>query len=133
MDGKILFELVSPTKLLISAQVDMVVVPGVEGDFGAMAQHAPLISAIRPGTVEMHDNGRVSERIFVSGGFAEVGGTRITVLAEEALRLSDVTRDMAATRRRMADVALSDATSDRDRDAAQHQLAVAEAMEQVAR
>jgi F-type H+-transporting ATPase subunit epsilon len=127
-DTKILFELVSPAKLLMSARVDMVVVPGAEGDFGALAEHAPLISTIRPGTVEIHDNGRVSERIFVSGGFAEVGGNRITVLAEEALRLADITQDMVARRRQAASDALNDATTDRQRANAQHMMDVAEAM-----
>ena len=86
------FELVSPERLLVSRPVEMVVVPGSEGDFGALPGHAPLISEIRPGVIAVFEGGKVQERIFVAGGFAEVTGERCTVLAEQAMPLADIDR-----------------------------------------
>ncbi len=133
MADKILFELVSPAKLLVSSRVDMVVVPGAEGDFGALDRHAPLISSVRPGVLDVHDGGKISSRMFVAGGFAEVTEDRVTVLAEEAIPVADVTKAMAAERLRTAKDALADAHSERERRAAEHLMAVAAAMEAVAR
>src|SRR5262245_63657472 len=65
MSEKVQFELVSPEKLLISRSVEMVVVPGTEGDFGVLIGHAPLISSVRPGVIEVYDEGKLEERIFV--------------------------------------------------------------------
>ena len=79
------FELVTPERLLISQDVDMVVVPGTEGNFGVLPGHAPLISTIRPGTIDIYEGGAITERIFVVGGIAEVTPERCTVLADEAL------------------------------------------------
>jgi F-type H+-transporting ATPase subunit epsilon len=79
------FELVTPERLLVSQDVDMVVVPGTEGNFGVLPGHAPLISTIRPGTVDIYQSGAIIERIFVVGGIAEVTPERCTVLADEAM------------------------------------------------
>jgi len=79
------FELVSPERLIISAEVDMVVVPGTEGNFGVLPGHSPLISTIRPGTIDIYQGGAVTERVFVVGGIAEVTPERCTVLAEDAM------------------------------------------------
>jgi F-type H+-transporting ATPase subunit epsilon len=79
------FELVSPERLIVSAEVEMVVVPGTEGNFGVLPGHAPLISTIRPGTIDIYQSGSISERIFVVGGIAEVTPERCTVLAEKAM------------------------------------------------
>jgi F-type H+-transporting ATPase subunit epsilon len=93
MADKVQFELVSPERLLISREVGMVVVPGAEGDFGVLPDHAPLISTVRPGVIDVYDDGAtVSDRIFVSGGFAEVTGERCTVLAEQATPIKDIDR-----------------------------------------
>ena len=81
------FELVSPEKLLVSEAVEMVVVPGAEGDIGVLPGHAPLITALRLGVICIFANKVVVRRIFVAGGFAEVTAQRCTVLAEEAARL----------------------------------------------
>jgi F-type H+-transporting ATPase subunit epsilon len=81
MTEKVEFELVSPERLLVAKAVDMVVVPGTEGDFGVLRGHAPLISTLRLGVIDIHDAGAVAERIFVAGGFAEVTAERCTVLA----------------------------------------------------
>jgi F-type H+-transporting ATPase subunit epsilon len=88
MADKVQFELVSPEKLLLSEAVDMVVVPGTEGNFGVLAGHSLLISTVRPGVIDVYEGNQISERIFVSGGFAEVTAERCTVLADEAVPLS---------------------------------------------
>src|SRR3546814_18109535 len=100
-EGKVAFELVSPERLLLSEEVDMVVVPGEEGDFGVLTRHAPLISTLRPGVIKVHDGGSVTQQIFVAGGFAEVTPTRCTVLAEQALPVADI--DSAAAERPLSD------------------------------
>ena len=79
------FELVTPERLLVSRDVDMVVVPGTEGNFGVLPGHAPLISTIRPGTIDIYEGRTITERIFVVGGIAEVTPERCTVLADEAV------------------------------------------------
>ncbi|MGI4878253.1 MAG: ATP synthase F1 subunit epsilon [Janthinobacterium lividum] len=86
------FELVSPEKSLRSSDVFMVVVPGSEGDFGVMLGHAPLVSTIRPGAIHIYPTSMsdVPERIFVAGGFAEVGTTGLTILAESATVASEI-------------------------------------------
>jgi F-type H+-transporting ATPase subunit epsilon len=127
MADSVEFELVSPERLLLSKSVEMVVVPGSEGDFGVLPRHAPLISTIRPGIIRVYEGGQVTDQIFVAGGFAEVTGTRCTVLAEEALPVADI--DRAAVEKGMVDIRddLQDAKNDDEREAIQHKLAVAEA------
>ena len=92
MADKVQFELVSPERLLVSREVEMVVVPGSEGDFGVLPDHAPMISTVRPGVIEIYEGGNVTDRIFVAGGFAEVTGERCTVLADEAVAVKDIDR-----------------------------------------
>ena len=94
MAEKLQFELVSPEKLLLSEAVAMVVVPGGEGNFGVLPGHALLISTVRPGVIDVYgdEQTEVSERIFVSGGFAEVTAERCTVLADEAMPISSLDR-----------------------------------------
>lgn len=95
------FELVSPERLVLSRDVEMVVVPGSEGYFGVLPRHAPMISTLAPGVIDIYQGGAVVDRIFVAGGFAEVTETRCTVLAEEAVPLAEV--DVAATEKAIAD------------------------------
>jgi F-type H+-transporting ATPase subunit epsilon len=92
MADKVRFELVSPEKLLLAEDVEMVVVPGGDGNFGVLPGHALLISTVRPGIIDVYEAGKVTERIFVSGGFAEVTPERCTVLADEALPLESLDR-----------------------------------------
>jgi len=94
MAEKLQFELVSPEKLLLSEAVAMVVVPGGEGNFGVLPGHSLLIATVRPGVIDVYadEQTEISERIFVSGGFAEVTPERCTVLADEALPLSALDR-----------------------------------------
>lgn len=89
--GKLHFDLVSPEKLLFSANADMVTVPGAEGDFGVLAGHAPLISIVRTGVIDVKGSDEGEDlRIFVRGGFAEVTPAGLTVLAEEAMPFEDL-------------------------------------------
>ena len=128
MAEQIQFELVSPERLLLSRAVDMVVVPGVEGDFGAMPQHAPFISLVRPGVIAVFEGGQVTDRLFVAGGFAEVTPERCTVLAEQALPVGDLRRDRIDEELKDARDDLTDAKDERERAAAEHRIAVGEAM-----
>lgn len=96
--GKITFELVSPERLLLSQQVDMVVVPGSEGLFAVLIGHTPLISTLKPGVIEVYDGGRIIERIFVAGGFAEATQTGCTVLAETAVKVAEIERSVVVER-----------------------------------
>ena len=133
MAEKIQFELVSPAKLIVSAPVDMVVVPGEEGDFGALPRHAPMIATVRPGVIDVHEDGKIGNRIFVAGGFAEVNEERITVLAEEAIPVSELTAEQAQSRLAAAREALADAKTEQAKAVAEKQLLVATAMEAAAR
>ena len=85
-------EIVSPEKLLLSRDVDMVVIPASEGDIGVLPNHAPTIVLLRGGTVAIYSGAQVTDRLFVSGGFAEITPERCTVLADEALPTSELSR-----------------------------------------
>jgi F-type H+-transporting ATPase subunit epsilon len=85
------FDLVSPEKLAFSGEVDQVDIPGVEGDFGVLAGHAPVIAAVRPGILTVITGG-TREKIIVLGGLAEVSDSGLTVLAEVATSLEELDR-----------------------------------------
>lgn len=122
-------ELVSPEKLLLSEAVGMVVVPGEEGDFGVLPGHAPFISAVRRGVIDVYQDGAVVRRIFVAGGVAEVTPDRCTVLAEEAVPLADIDREAVTQRIRQAELRLQDADlATLDKQSARASLATAQAM-----
>ncbi|MDA1308678.1 MAG: F0F1 ATP synthase subunit epsilon [Proteobacteria bacterium] len=110
MSDTTMFELVSPERLLMSRDVSMVVVPGGEGFFGVLPRHSPLLSTLVPGVIDVYEDGTITDRIFVAGGFAEVTEDRCTVLAEEAVAVADL--DVAATEQRVVDLRdeLKDAT-----------------------
>lgn len=116
------FELVSPARLLISGAVAQVVVPGAEGVFTVLANHAPLISALKPGVLEVTHAGGNAERIYVRGGFAEVNGKGLTVLAEEAVPVAELKPGQIAEAIRNAQEDLADAKTDEARRAAQETL-----------
>jgi F-type H+-transporting ATPase subunit epsilon len=101
MADKIHFELVSPERLLMSTQADMVVVPGAAGEFGVLAGHVPLASTLKPGVVSVHDDGQVT-KLYVRGGFADVAADTLTILAEEAIALSDL--DAAVVDQKLKDL-----------------------------
>ena len=96
------FELVSPERRLAKAKVAMVVVPGVEGDFGVLPGHAPMMSTIRPGAIAIHeaDGGPATMRFFIDGGCAEVTETGLTILAEKATPVAEI--DVAAVATQLA-------------------------------
>jgi F-type H+-transporting ATPase subunit epsilon len=126
-DGKVEFELVSPARLLVSRAVDMVVVPGGDGDFGVLPGHAPLLSTVRAGVILVYESRQIVDRIFVAGGFAEVTRERCTVLAEIAMPVSDI--DTAKTEQDLRDARddVAGATTDSDRGAATQRANVAQA------
>ena len=113
MADKIKFDLVSPERLLLSRQVDMVTVPGTEGYMGVIAGHAPLVSTLRAGMIDMQDDG-VDTRFFIRGGFAEINPTKITVLAEEAIPFSEL--DIAVLDQRIADAQEDEIAAKTDAD-----------------
>ena len=127
MAATVRFELVSPERLLRSEAVEMVVVPGTEGNFGVLPGHALLISTVRPGLIEIFEGGRVKERIFIAGWFAEVNAERCTVLADEAVPLPDLNRTVLEAEARELEARLSAAQNERERDQARRQLAVVDA------
>ena len=85
------FDLVSPEKLAFSGEVDQVDIPGVEGDFGVLAGHAPVIAAVRPGILTVFSGGK-QEKIIVAGGLAEVSEKGLTVLADIATSIEELDR-----------------------------------------
>ena len=89
MSEKIEFELISPEKLLVSEDLEMVVVPGTEGDFGVLPGHAPIVSSIRPGALEIQDSNN-TERFFLAGGIVEVLEDRVSILATEVFVQDDI-------------------------------------------
>ena len=123
--AKVSFRLVMPERELLNTEADMVVVPGSEGDFGVLHGHAPLISTVRPGVLEVLQDNKVERRFLVVGGFAEVTPERCTVLADEAVPFEQVTAEQLAERQRAAERDLVDAATDAEKAAAQKELAVA--------
>lgn len=124
------FELVSPAKLLMSEAVEMVEVPGGDGDIGVLPGHSLLISTIRPGVIKVHEGGKVRDSIFVEGGFCEVSPERCTVLAEEATMVGDLDKTAADERLSKAREALAGAEN---KDAAEAEVKIAEAMVEAAK
>jgi F-type H+-transporting ATPase subunit epsilon len=115
------FELVSPERLLLSGQVDQVVVPGSEGYFTVLKGHAPFMSTLRPGVVEVM-RGEGDIRIFVRGGFADVSGEGLTILAEQAIPLDEVDSAMLAQEVKNAEEDVADAKDGEAKDAAELRL-----------
>ena len=122
MTGTFHFDLVSPERLLMSAEVSQVDVPGSEGDFGVLAGHAAVIATLKPGVVTVKTQGAADERIFVRGGFAEVNLQGLTILAEEAMPLAEL--DAAALEQQVKDAEedVADAKDDGARQKAQESL-----------
>ena len=127
-DEKVEFELVSPERLLSSEAVDMVVVPGAEGDFGVLPRHSLLISGVRTGVIQVWNGNAVTDRIFVAGGFCEVTGERCTVLAEEAVRVDDIDRNAIEAELKDLREDAADAKTPEERAAAEARIATRDAM-----
>ena len=117
------FELVSPTRLLVSGKVEQVIVPGSEGEMTVLAHHAPLLTTLKPGLLDIGFPGRGEhQRYFVRGGFAEVSPAGLTVLAETAIDLVELEATQLAQAVKDAEEDVADATDDAMRDRAQTKL-----------
>ena len=133
MADKVHYDLVSPERLLQSGEADMVVVPGTDGDFGVLPGHAPVISTIRPGVIEIHDSGAEVTRIFISGGVCEVSADRCTVLADDVVAVADIDRGNLEQRLKDAEDDLADARNDAEAHHAADAVALLKDMLQAAR
>lgn len=127
------FDLVSPESMLLSEDVEQVVVPGAEGDFTVLIGHAPVIAALRPGLLDVTLPGGAEQRYFVRGGFAEAGPESLTVLAQLAVDLDELDRDLLAQQIKHAEEDVADASSDTQRDRLQTALDQLRAVESVIR
>ncbi len=127
MAEKIEFELVSPEELLISQPVDMVVVPGGEGYYGVLAGHVPMITTVRPGAITTYEDDRITDRIFVSGGFAEIASERVTVLVEGAVKVASLDKAKVEQDIKNFGEDVEDAKNDDERVTAERNLNIARA------
>lgn len=116
------FELVSPEKLVFSGEVEQVVVPGAEGEFGVLAGHAPFVSTLKAGILTIHAGGQ-AKRLVVRGGFAEASPTGLTVLAELAVPVEEMDAARLAAAIRNAEEDVADAKTDSARAKAETKLA----------
>lgn len=116
------FELVSPERLLMDADAEAVLVPGAEGDFMVLAEHAPMISTIRPGVLAIDKGKGEEERIFIRGGFAEVTHKSLVVLAEEAIPVKELSKSDLKERIKNAEEDLEIAKTDEDRRTAREEI-----------
>jgi F-type H+-transporting ATPase subunit epsilon len=117
------FELVSPERLLVSGNVEQVIVPGSEGEMTVLAHHAPLLTTLKPGLLDIgFPGGGEHQRYFVRGGFAEVSPAGLTVLAETAIDLVELDATQLAQAVKDAEEDVADATDDAMRDRAQTKL-----------
>jgi F-type H+-transporting ATPase subunit epsilon len=105
-------EIVSPEKLLLSRPVDMVVIPGSEGDMGVLVGHAPMIVMLRGGTIALYEGNTITDRLYVAGGFAEVTPERCTILATEVVPVAEVSR--AVGDKRLAEAEADYASADKN-------------------
>lgn len=124
------FDLVSPERRLFSGEVDQVVVPGEEGDFGVLPGHAPFMSVIRPGAISVI-SGSETSRTFIHGGFAEVTAGGLTILAEQAVPVSEIDADALAQDIQDTKEDISVAKSDEEREELEAKLSRFEAMQAV--
>ncbi len=101
-------EIVSPSRLVLSRAVEMVVMPAYEGDLAAMENHAPMITLLRGGVITLYEGGSATDRFFVGGGFAEITADRCTILADDAVPVSELSADVARARLQEAEQAWTD-------------------------
>ena len=113
--GELHLEFVSPERVLFSGDVDQVDLPGTEGDMGILAGHAPLVTTLRPGIVTIF-NGNTKVPVVVIGGFAEVGPSGLTVLADKAVARADFDMATLASEIKDTEEDVADATDDAERD-----------------
>jgi F-type H+-transporting ATPase subunit epsilon len=120
------FDLVSPEKKLFSAPVAMVTLPGMEGDFSVLPGHAPFISSMRVGVIDVYEDGStISRRLLVGGGLVEVNPDRCTALAEDVVPLEDVSRSSVEEDKRNLQDRLAIANSEEAREKLEAAIALA--------
>ena len=94
-------ELVTPSRIMAQQGVEMVVAPGIEGLFGVLPRHAPLLAGLERGIVEVHEDGKITDRIMIDGGIADVASGSVTIMAERAIDLGTadaaVLKELTAT------------------------------------
>ena len=117
------FELVSPERLLFAGNVESVVVPGAEGAFTVLKDHAPVMAVMKPGIVEVDESQTKKQRLFVRGGFADVSSTGLTILAEQAIPVEELDAAKLDAQITDAEEDLADATSDESKRLASEILA----------
>ena len=116
------FELVSPERLLMSEDVEQVVVPGSDGDFGVLPGHAPVVATLRPGILEVYKANGERSRIFVRGGFAEVDPATLTILAQHAVNVAEIGAGDFAKQIAAAEKDVAEAKDDDSRQRTQETL-----------
>lgn len=114
-------ELVSPEKILFSGPVTSVTVPSADGEMTVFAGHAPVMAVLKPGVIAV-DDGRAVTRLFVRGGFADVAGAAVTILAEQAIPLSELKPEVIASEIKAAEEDANDAKGNEPRRIAQEKL-----------
>jgi len=122
------FELVSPEKILFSGEVEQVVVPGTEGDFAVLKDHAPVMSALRPGVLTYTDAKGATETVFVRGGFVDATPSLLTVLADQAIPVATMTDAAFTAEVELATSSLAAALTDEGKRLAAERLAQIEAL-----
>ncbi len=123
-DNTVHFELVSPERLLMSAEAKGIVVPGTEGDFMVLPKHSPMMSTIRPGVVEVLEADKAEPtRLYIRGGFAEVTPTGLVILAEEAIFVAELSKSDLTQRITDAKEDLEDAKSSEETQLAEQTIA----------
>ena len=123
------FDLVSPEKLLFTGDAEQVDLPGSEGDMGVLADHAPLVTTLRPGIIVVHREGG-DMRVVVNGGFAEVGPGGLTVLADMAVPIEEFDRSVLATEIKDTEEDVADSTDGWQRDRLAHRLQQLQALQE---
>ncbi len=126
----IALDIVSPEKLLLSRPVDMAVLPGSEGELGVLEGHTPMIVMLRGGVIALYQDDQITDRLFVSGGFAEITPERCTVLATDARPVGEIARPDAERRLAEAEAAYeaADKTDNETEALAQDRVQAARAM-----
>ncbi|AIL13020.1 hypothetical protein IM40_05095 [Candidatus Paracaedimonas acanthamoebae] len=122
MSSKLHFSIVSPERLLLTDNVDMVIIPGSQGDFGVLPSHSPMVSTLRPGLVTIYNNGDIKERVYVADGFAHITETGCTVLSEESIFLAEMDIEMLEETIKKAKQELEDSRTEEEKSALKRDL-----------
>jgi F-type H+-transporting ATPase subunit epsilon len=121
-------KIISPAAMVLDAHAVMVEIPGAEGDFGVLPNHAPFFSMLRPGVISIHMPDGHKRRFFATAGYADVAAEGTTILSDHIQDLAEITVDDAGGALRAAQSALASAENDVERAAAEKLLASAEAL-----